>query len=62
MVSTLDFNILRATYGLSLGSKGYDARADVNFDNMVSANNFNIYRASFGQTGDPLYNPGRPSK
>jgi hypothetical protein len=53
VVSTLDFNVLKSSFGKSLGDPGYDARADFNNDNLVSTADFNLLKLNFGQGGAP---------
>lgn len=58
IVDSLDFNILRRTFGLSVGDPGYDGRADFNGDNMVDASDFNLFKINFGSGGAPPISPG----
>ena len=54
-VNALDFNILKNTFGKTLGDTGYDARADFNGDNVVNTTDFNTLKGNFGSCGaDPL--------
>jgi hypothetical protein len=46
VVNATDFNILRATFGISL-----DLRADFNKDGVVNSVDFNMLRGNFGQGG-----------
>jgi hypothetical protein len=57
VVSVLDINILRGTYGKQLGDPGYDARADFNGDNLVNVSDVNLLRGNFGIGGAPPINP-----
>lgn len=50
-VSLADFGILKATFGFSQGTPGYDARADYNGDNTISLADFNLLKSNFGFTG-----------
>jgi hypothetical protein len=58
VVNSLDFTILRATFGLGIGQQGYDARADFTGDNVVNSLDFTLLRANFGQGGAPPVSPG----
>ena len=51
-ISLLDFSILAATYNLSSGNTGYDARADFNGDNQVSLLDFSLFATNFNVPGD----------
>jgi hypothetical protein len=51
VVSSLDFNIVKITFGTGLGDPGYDARADFNNDNLVNSLDFNLLKANFGIGG-----------
>jgi hypothetical protein len=59
VVNAVDFNILRATFGLSSGEPGYDDRADFTGDGVVSAVDFNLLRGNFGTGGAPPLRPER---
>jgi hypothetical protein len=60
VVSVLDFNILKATFGKTQGDPGYDARADFTGDNTVSILDFNLQKGTFGQGGAPSIGPIGP--
>jgi hypothetical protein len=49
VVSVLDFNILKATFGKTQGDPGYDARADFTGDNTVNISDFKLQKGNFGQ-------------
>lgn len=51
LAASVDFNILRATFGRGFGQSGYDARADFNNDNVVNSVDFNLIRGNFGYVG-----------
>jgi plastocyanin len=53
IVSTIDFSLLRASFGKAFGDPGFDERADFNSDNVVNSLDFSILRSSFGQAGAP---------
>jgi tartrate-resistant acid phosphatase type 5 len=53
VVNSIDFAILRSTFGLALGQQGYDDRADFTTDHVVNSMDFNAFRANFGQAGAP---------
>jgi hypothetical protein len=57
VVNTTDFNILRNSFGKSVGQSGYDSRADFNRDTTVSITDFNLLRTNFGQAGLTLTCP-----
>jgi hypothetical protein len=59
VVNTIDFNILKTTFGKTLGDPGYDQRADFTNDNIVNLNDFNPLKNNFGQGGAPPISPGR---
>jgi hypothetical protein len=59
VINSLDFNILRATFGLGFGQTGYDDRADFTGDQLVNIQDFNLLRANFGLGGAPPLLPGR---
>jgi hypothetical protein len=52
LVSSVDFNILRAAFG---GTS--DLRADWNNDGLVSSVDFNLLRSNFGTAGSPPLGP-----
>jgi hypothetical protein len=51
LVSVVDFSILRNTFGLGIGTPGYDDRADFNGDQVVTVQDFSLLRSNFGLTG-----------
>ncbi len=55
--SALDFNILKGTFGKTVGDPGYDPRADFNGDNAVGINDFNLLKGTFGQCGASPISP-----
>jgi hypothetical protein len=57
LVNSVDFSILRNTFGKQLGDPGYDNRADFNRDNVVGASDFSLLRGNFGQGGGSLVCP-----
>jgi hypothetical protein len=60
VISILDFNILKGTFGKGAGDPGYDGRADFNGDNAVSVQDFNLQKNNFGQAGSPAARPILP--
>ena len=46
-VNLSDYNLLRATFLLSLGDVGYDPRADLNGSDFVNLSDYNLLRANF---------------
>jgi hypothetical protein len=57
VVTVLDFNILKGTFGKTQGDPGYDGRGDFTGDNTVSVTDFNLLKGTFGQSGAPPVNP-----
>ena len=53
VISILDFNILKSTYGMGIGDPGYDDRADFTGDQVVTILDFNLLKVNFGQSGAP---------
>ena len=51
VITAQDFNIVRNTFGKSVGDPGYDDRADFNGDQTVNVLDFNLMRQNFGQQG-----------
>ncbi len=51
IVSVLDFNILKPTFGRGIGDPSYDARADFTNDQIVNINDFNLLKGNFGAIG-----------
>jgi hypothetical protein len=58
IVSILDFNILKPTFGRSAGEPAYDGRADFTGDNIVNVSDFNLLKGNFGAGGAPPLRPG----
>ena len=57
LVSVLDFNILKGTFGKQSGDPGYDDRADFTGDRLVSILDFNLLKGNFGMGGAPAITP-----
>ena len=57
VVNSVDFTILKASFGKSVGQPGYDDRADFNGDQVVNASDFSLQRANFGIAGAPPIGP-----
>ena len=53
VVSTQDFNILKASLGKGCGDPGYDTRADFNNDCLISTTDFTLLKANLGLGGSP---------
>ncbi len=53
VITGLDFNIVKGSFGRSPGEQTYDDRADLDGDHVVSASDFNLMRNNFGQGGVP---------
>ncbi len=51
IVSIQDFNLLKNTFGKTIGEPGYDARADFTGDRTVNIADFNLLRGNFGISG-----------
>src|SRR5207253_10254347 len=49
--NSVDFNIVRNSFGKGVGDPGYDAHADFNGDSAVNASDFNLLKGTFGQCG-----------
>ena len=60
VVTILDFNILKGTFGKAQGDPGYDDRADFTGDHTVTISDFNLLKGNFGQGGSPPIRPGGP--
>ena len=60
VVNSLDFTILKNTYGKSIGQPGYDNRADFNGDTVVNVGDFNLLKGNFGIGGPLPIRPGGP--
>ncbi len=60
VVNISDDNILKNSFGRTVGQPGYDNRADFNGDQTVNALDFNLMRNNFGQAGQPPLGPGNP--
>ena len=57
IVSGIDFNILKVTYGKGIGDPNYDDRADFSGDQIVNIVDFNQLKVSFGTAGAPPIGP-----
>jgi RHS repeat-associated protein len=57
VISIVDQNILKNTFGKGVGDPGYDTRADFNNDTTVNSLDFNIMKANFGTGGAPPITP-----
>ena len=57
VVNTIDFTILKGTFGKALGDPGYDQRADFNGDNRVNVTDFTLQKSNFGLGGAPPLHP-----
>lgn len=57
LVTVLDFNILKGTFGRGLGDPGYDDRADFTGDQIVNVSDFNLLKSNFGTGGAPPIAP-----
>ncbi len=60
IVNVSDDNILKNSYGRTVGQPGYDNRADFNGDHTVNVSDFNLMRGNFGHAGQPPLMPGNP--
>jgi hypothetical protein len=52
-VNVNDFNIIRNSFGKSLGEPGYDTRGDFDGNNTINILDFNLLKLNFGQSGAP---------
>jgi hypothetical protein len=59
MVNIVDFNILKNSFGKTVGDPGYDARADFNNDIIVSALDTNLHKINQGLAAPGPIGPGR---
>jgi hypothetical protein len=50
-VNIQDLNILKGSYGKSIGQAGYDTRADFNKSGSVNLLDLNILKSNYGQSG-----------
>jgi hypothetical protein len=53
LVTILDFNILKATFGKGNGDPGYDDRSDFDGNLLVNVQDFNLLKQNFGTGGAP---------
>jgi len=60
LATILDFNIIKVTFGKSLGQPGYDERADFDNDNTANIVDFNLLKTQYGQDGASLTCPPSP--
>jgi hypothetical protein len=60
VISVLDFNILKGTFGKGSGDPGYDGRGDLNGDIAVTIVDFNLLKGNFGTGGGPPVKPDLP--
>ena len=57
-VRITDFNILKVSYGRTIGDPGYDPRADFNGDTTISILDFNLLKVNYSFCGaDPITTP-----
>ncbi len=56
-ISVADFNILKGSFGKSVGDPGYDDRAEFTGDNAVSISDFSLLRGNFAMSGAPPIRP-----
>jgi hypothetical protein len=57
VVLVLDFNILKPTFGRSVGDPSYDDRADFTGDQIVNVLDFTLLKGNFGSGGAPPIRP-----
>ena len=55
--NSVDFSILRSTFGLSIGQTGYDERADFDGNQVIGATDFGLLKSNFGTGGVPPLGP-----
>ncbi|MFL5734906.1 MAG: proprotein convertase P-domain-containing protein [Chloroflexia bacterium] len=51
VVNSIDFTVLKATFGKSYSQPGYDARADFDNNDVVNSTDFTLLKGNFGQSG-----------
>lgn len=56
-VNANDFNLVKGSFGKSIGDPGYDERADLDNDNAVGASDFTLLKSNFGYAGTSLNCP-----
>jgi hypothetical protein len=57
VVEVLDFNLLKLSFGTSVGDPQYNTQADFNRDGTVEVLDFNLLKGNFGQAGATLTCP-----
>jgi hypothetical protein len=57
IVSIVDFNILKNSFGRTVGNPGYDDRADFTGDQTVNISDFNLQKQTFGVNGCAALGP-----
>ena len=57
IVNVVDFNIMKSTFGRSVGQPDYDDRADWTGDQVVNVQDFNWLKLNFGTSGAPPIHP-----
>ncbi len=60
LITIIDLNIMKLTFGLGAGDPSYDDRADFSGDQQVTGQDFNLLKINFGQGGAPPIRPGGP--
>ena len=60
IVEVVDFNILKGTFGRSVGDPLYDARADFDGSQTVEVVDFSLLKGNFGQSGAPPLGGAQP--
>ncbi len=58
LINSIDFNILKGSFGFACGQPAYDNRADFTGDCAVSVADFNPLRSNFGHGGAPPIGAG----
>lgn len=58
LVTVLDLNIMKVSFGKSVGEPGYDDRADFTGDQIITVVDLNLMKINFGMDGSPPLGPG----
>lgn len=53
VINSLDFVIMRNSFGRAIGDPGYDERADFDGDQVVNITDFTLMKRNFGMSGAP---------
>ena len=56
-MSAADFVLLKNSFGKAVGDPGYDDRADLTGDRLITIQDFSLVKSNFGLGGDPPIGP-----